>query len=91
MSDAPNDTPDLTSESLHFQLLVAGTVIFLVALFWLMNMPHTKTYEARIALAASRLVAGVQALGCYAAFLAFVFAHKVLRKTARPGSGEPTH
>jgi hypothetical protein len=82
MSKAPIDEPDLTPASLHFQILLVGTVIFLVALFWLTDLPHTNTYEAQAAVAASRLVIGIRILGCYLAFVSVVIGHGVLRRVA---------
>ena len=83
MSQVPSETPDLSPASLHFQILLFGTVVFLVALFWLTDLPHTNTYEARAAVAASRAVIGIQTLGCYLAFVSVVLGHKVLRRRGR--------
>ena len=80
MSPDPVETPDLTSESLHFQLLLAGTAVFLTALFWFTTSPHTNTHEAQVAVAADALVIGIEILGCYLAFVSVVFGHKLLRK-----------
>ncbi len=80
MSQGPSETPDLSSESLHFQLLLAGTAVFLTALFWFTTSPHTNTHEAQVAAAAEALVIGIQTLGCYLAFVSLIFGHKLLRK-----------
>lgn len=77
---------DPNQESLHFQLVVAGTVVFLIVLFWLTSMPHTNTSEARIAMALPRLIVGLQTTGCYLAFVCVVFAHRFLRTNSQPRS-----
>ncbi|TKJ38916.1 MAG: hypothetical protein CEE38_04255 [Planctomycetes bacterium B3_Pla] len=88
MSEIPSETPDLSPASLHFQILLAGTVIFLVTLFWLTDLPHTNTYETRAAVAASRIVIGIRILGCYLAFISVVLGHKVLQRRAQSRSEE---
>ena len=80
MSQDPFETPDLSSESLHFQLLLAGTAVFLVALFWFTSSPHENTYEAQVAAATVALVIGIQIVGCYLAFVSVVVGHKLLRR-----------
>jgi hypothetical protein len=86
MSEAPGETCDLSPASLHFQILLAGTVIFLVTLFWLTDLPHTNTFEAHVAVAASQIITGIQILGCYLAFVSVVLGHKVLERRARSRS-----
>ena len=86
MSESPNETPDLTPTSLHFQILLVGTVIFLVALFWLTQLPHENTHAAQTAVAVPRLVAGIQALGCYLGFVSIVLGHVILRRRPWPNS-----
>jgi hypothetical protein len=88
MSQVPSETPDLSPASLHFQILLSGTVVFLVALFWLTDLPHTNTYEALVAAAVSRAVIGIQTLGCYLAFVSVVLGHKVLRRSGQSRSEE---
>lgn len=73
-------------ESLHFQFVVAGTLVFLIVLFWLTSMPHTNTREARIAMALPRLIVGLQTTGCYLAFVSVVFAHRLLRTNSQSHS-----
>lgn len=68
----------MKSSSLHFQIVIVGTSLFLIALFWLTNIPHTNTWEERIAIVAPRIVVALQAMGCYIAFLAVMFAHKMM-------------
>ncbi len=80
MSEPTSETPDLSSESMHFQMLLAGTLIFLFALFWFTDLPHTNTHQAQAATAASGVVIGVQVLSCYLAFVSVVFGHKLLRR-----------
>ncbi len=82
MSEAPSEIPDLSTASLSFQILLVGTLIFLGALFWLTDLPHANTNEARAAMAASRAVMGIQTLGCYLAFVSVVLGHKVLGRRA---------
>lgn len=86
MSEAPSKTPDLSPASLHFQILLLGTVIFLAALFWLTQLPQAATHEARVAAAVPRLLTGIQALGCYVAFVSIVLGHRVLQTPAESKS-----
>ncbi len=86
MSEPTSKIPDLAPESMYFQILLVGTLIFLFALFWSTDLPHTNTFQAQAAVAASRLVMGVQVLGCYLAFISVVFGHKVLRRRTRSKS-----
>jgi len=83
MTETPNETPDLSPASLAFQILVAGTLIFLVALFWVTDVPHTNTDEAQAAAAASRIVIGIRILGCYLAFVSVCLGHRVLGRRTR--------
>jgi len=88
MREAPRESPDLSPASLHFQILAAGTVIFLAALFWFTALPHTNTYEQLAAAALPRLVLGIQLLGCYLAFVGVVLGHGVLNSGKGRSSGE---
>ena len=83
VSNSNSKVPDITPESMHFQLFLIGTVSVLVALFSLMNLPHTNTREAQVSAAVSRLVIGLQVLGCYFAFVGSIFGHKFLRRSSR--------
>jgi hypothetical protein len=80
MSEEPVEQPDLAPASRHFQILLLGTVIFLIAFFSLTDLLHTNTYEAQGAIAAAQLVIGVRILGCYVAFVSVVIGHGVLRR-----------
>ena len=78
MSGPTSQIRDPSSASLHFQVLLAGALIFLVALFWFTMLPHTNTHEQTASAAAPRLIIGVQILGCCLAFVSVVIGHKVL-------------
>ena len=88
MTKAPSETPDLSPVSMHFQILLAGSVIFLIALFWLTDLPHTNTSAARSAVAASQLITGIRILSSYLAFAIVVLGHGMLVRRARPSTEE---
>jgi hypothetical protein len=80
--EVPRDKTDLSPASLHFQILLAGTLLFLVALFWLTDW--------LAGMGAARPVIGIEVLGCYLAFVSVVIGHKVLNSgiKTQPKSGE---
>ncbi len=59
----------------HFQLLVSGTIVFLVVLFWLTTPPHTNTWEEAMEMRSICSLRGIQIIGVYAAFAAAVLGH----------------
>jgi hypothetical protein len=79
MSD-PANVPDDFSESLYFQILLLGTILFLGALFWFGIPPHTNSFNEGVVAANASVVIGNQIQGCYLAFVSLVFAHKFLRR-----------
>ena len=64
--------------SLRFQVLLAGTVIFLAVFFWLVVPPHTSTFEAQTANNLECLLCGLWALAVYVAFAAALLGHGIL-------------
>jgi hypothetical protein len=78
MSDAPNKESSHHPGSLHFQILLAGTVIFLAALFWLADLPHTNTPD-QASTVVLRVFDVITVVGCYLAFGSVVLGHKILR------------
>ena len=83
MSDQSNEAADLRPESLSFHLFIVGTLVFVVLVFWLTNMPYASGYEAQFVMAVSRILLGLQVLGCYLAFAGIIFAHKLFRHSRR--------
>jgi hypothetical protein len=78
MSEVPNKESSRHSASLHFQILLVGTVIFVAALFWLADFPHANTPN-EASMIVLRIFDVVKAVGCYLAFVSVVIGHKMLR------------
>jgi hypothetical protein len=81
MREVATEKPELAQASLHFQILLAGTLIFLGALFWIATMAHTNTDE--------RIFIGILALGCYLALVSVLLGHKILNSGAKGQGPEP--
>ena len=66
--------------SMHFQVLIAGTLAYLVALFSPAWPPHTNAHEQWISAAAESILWGVLTTGCYLAFVTLVIGHALLER-----------
>jgi hypothetical protein len=66
------------SASIHFQILVAGTVIFLGIFYWLTSFPEGSTFESQVSARTSSILVGVRIIGAYVALVALVLGHALL-------------
>ncbi len=80
MSNSNDDMQDRYAVGIHFQLIVIGTTVFLLSLFWLTALPHTNTWEEGISVVAPRVLIALQLLGCYIAFTVVVVTHRYFGK-----------
>lgn len=87
MSDSQPDPPQPARRTLHFQILVAGSLIFLVALCWMTSLPHTNTREQLLTATLPRIVLGIQITGVYLVFVSVIFGQKFLCR--RDGASKP--
>lgn len=83
-----NDSKETTKQaSVHFQLLVAGTVVFLAVFFWVV-MPETAKSGETIN-AAWHLAYGLSAIAVYVAFVVVVAGHALLESRPKPPESSP--
>ena len=76
MSDG--DTRAVGAASTAYQILIAGTIVFLDAFYRLTSSPIRSTFESQVLAATYSTLIGVKIIALYVAFVAIIIGHALL-------------